>query len=53
MGQAPPSDANSLPTFNRNFPGRSGPPEDSVTSTRRNLLAHGIVPLTFSGGDPE
>ena len=27
---APPSDANSLRTFNRNFPGRSGTPEDSV-----------------------
>ncbi len=30
MGQAPPSDSNSLRTFNRNFPGRSGTPEDSV-----------------------
>jgi aconitate hydratase len=30
MGQAPPSDTNSLRTFNRNFPGRSGTPEDSV-----------------------
>jgi aconitate hydratase len=30
MGQAPPSHANSLRTFNRNFPGRSGTPEDSV-----------------------
>jgi aconitate hydratase len=30
MGQAPPSNANSLRTFNRNFPGRSGTPEDSV-----------------------
>ncbi|MGH3263967.1 MAG: aconitase family protein, partial [Trebonia sp.] len=30
MGQAPPSDANSLRTFNRNFPGRSGTPKDSV-----------------------
>src|SRR5438477_597529 len=30
MGQAPPSDANSLRTFNRNFPGRSGTPDDSV-----------------------
>ena len=26
MGQAPPSDSNSLRTFNRNFPGRSGTP---------------------------
>jgi aconitate hydratase len=30
MGQAPPSDTNSLRTMNRNFPGRSGTPEDSV-----------------------
>ncbi len=30
MGQAPPSNANSLRTFNRNFPGRSGTSEDSV-----------------------
>src|SRR5947199_5018052 len=30
MGQAPPTGANSLRTMNRNFPGRSGTPEDSV-----------------------
>jgi aconitate hydratase len=30
MGQAPPSGANSLRTFNRNFPGRSGTPQDCV-----------------------
>src|SRR5215212_4648315 len=30
MGQAPPSGANSLRTFNRNFPGRSGTEDDSV-----------------------
>ena len=30
MGQAPPSHANSLRTFNRNFLGRSGTSEDSV-----------------------
>jgi aconitate hydratase len=30
MGMAPPSEANSLRTFNRNFPGRSGTAEDSV-----------------------
>src|SRR5438477_7901537 len=30
MGQAPPAGANSLRTFNRNFPGRSGTPEDCV-----------------------
>ncbi len=30
MGQAPPSDAVSIRTFNRNFPGRSGTPNDKV-----------------------
>jgi aconitate hydratase len=30
MGMAPPSDSNSLRTFNRNFPGRSGTPDDNV-----------------------
>ena len=30
MGQAPPSKSNSLRTFNRNFPGRSGTPNDNV-----------------------
>ncbi len=30
MGQAPPSGANSLRTFNRNFPGRSGTTDDQV-----------------------
>src|SRR5436190_7123089 len=30
MGQAPPSGSNSLRTFNRNFPGRSGTADDSV-----------------------
>src|SRR5436305_1136453 len=30
MGQAPPTDANSLRTMNRNFPGRSGTENDSV-----------------------
>jgi aconitate hydratase len=30
MGQAPPSDSNSLRTFNRNFPGRSGTADDNV-----------------------
>ncbi|MFQ6057828.1 MAG: aconitate hydratase [Anaerolineae bacterium] len=30
MGQAPPTDAVSLRTFNRNFPGRSGTPNDHV-----------------------
>ena len=35
MGQAPPSGANSLRTFNRNFPGRSGTAEDRSTCARR------------------
>src|SRR4051795_13756498 len=30
MGQAPPSDSNSLRTMNRNFPGRSGTEDDCV-----------------------
>jgi aconitate hydratase len=30
MGQAPPSDAISIRTMNRNFPGRSGTPDDQV-----------------------
>ncbi|MBI2847090.1 MAG: aconitate hydratase [Chloroflexi bacterium] len=30
MGQAPPSDGVSIRTFNRNFPGRSGTPNDKV-----------------------
>src|SRR5207247_2526364 len=30
MGQAPPSGSNSLRTFNRNFPGRSGTADDQV-----------------------
>jgi aconitate hydratase len=30
MGQAPPSDAISIRTMNRNFPGRSGTPEDQI-----------------------
>src|SRR5439155_5864968 len=30
MGQAPPSGSNSLRTFNRNFPGRSGTADDNV-----------------------
>jgi aconitate hydratase len=30
MGQAPPTQANSIRTMNRNFPGRSGTPDDQV-----------------------
>jgi aconitate hydratase len=47
MGQAPPSDANSLRTFNRNFPGRSGTPEDSVylcsPATAAVSMLHGEI----------
>ena len=45
MGQAPPSDANSLRTFNRNFQGRCGTPEDSrlpvLAGRRRGVDARG------------
>ena len=34
MGQAPPSGANSLRTFNRNFPGAAGRPTTASTSAR-------------------
>ena len=58
MGQAPPSDANSLRTFNRNFQGRSGTPEDSVylcsPAVAAISLLHGeiIDPRTY-GDAPE
>src|SRR5579875_1572179 len=50
MGQAPPSDANSLRTFNRNFPGRSGTPEDSVFLCSPAVAAVSL--LTGSTGTP-
>ncbi|MFN2616740.1 MAG: aconitate hydratase [Thermoleophilaceae bacterium] len=56
MGQAPPSDANSLRTFNRNFPGRSGTPEDSVYLCSPAVAAvsalHGEIRDPRDYGDP-
>jgi predicted aconitate hydratase len=56
MGQAPPSDANSLRTFNRNFPGRSGTPEDSVylcsPAVAAISLLHGEIRDPREYGDP-
>jgi aconitate hydratase len=56
MGQAPPSDANSLRTFNRNFPGRSGTPEDQVYLCSPAVAAvsmlHGEIRDPREHGDP-
>jgi aconitate hydratase len=56
MGQAPPSDANSLRTFNRNFPGRSGTPNDSVYLCSPAIAAvsmlHGEIRDPRDYGDP-
>src|SRR4051794_34324046 len=56
MGQAPPSDANSLRTFNRNFQGRSGTPEDSVylcsPAVAAVSLLHGEIRAPREYGDP-
>jgi aconitate hydratase len=56
MGQAPPSNANSLRTFNRNFPGRSGTPEDSVylcsPAVAAISLLHGEIRDPREYGDP-
>jgi aconitate hydratase len=56
MGQAPPSDANSLRTFNRNFPGRSGTPEDRVFLCSPAVAAvsmlHGEIRDPREHGDP-
>jgi predicted aconitate hydratase len=56
MGQAPPSDANSLRTFNRNFPGRSGTPEDSVFLCSPAVAAVSLLSGTIDDpreyGDP-
>src|SRR5918912_3322083 len=47
MGYAPPSDAVSVRTFNRNFPGRSGTPSDQVYLTTPTVAAatalHGVI----------
>jgi aconitate hydratase len=56
MGQAPPSDANSLRTFNRNFQGRSGTPEDSVflcsPAVAAVSLLHGEITDPREYGEP-
>src|SRR4051812_24225015 len=56
MGQAPPSDANSLRTFNRNFKGRSGTAEDSVFLCSPAVAAvsaiHGKITDPREYGDP-
>src|SRR5215218_10065221 len=56
MGQAPPSNANSLRTFNRNFPGRSGTPEDQVYLCSPAIAAvsmlHGEIRDPREYGDP-
>jgi aconitate hydratase len=56
MGQAPPSDANSLRTFNRNFPGRSGTPEDQVYLCSPAVAAvsmlHGEIRDPRAEGEP-
>jgi aconitate hydratase len=56
MGQAPPSGANSLRTMNRNFPGRSGTPDDSVylcsPATAAVSLLTGRIEDPREYGDP-
>ncbi|TEU01741.1 MAG: aconitate hydratase [Dehalococcoidia bacterium] len=50
MGQAPPSDAASLRTFNRNFPDRSGTPNDRVYLASPEVAA--VSALTGEITDP-
>ena len=50
MGQAPPSDAASLRTFNRNFPGRSGTADDKVYLASPEVAA--VSALTGEITDP-
>jgi aconitate hydratase len=50
MGQAPPSGSNSLRTFNRNFPGRSGTVDDQVYLCSPAVAAAGM--LAGSIADP-
>jgi aconitate hydratase len=56
MGQAPPSDANSLRTFNRNFNGRSGTPDDCVylcsPAVAAVSLVHGKITDPREYGEP-
>jgi aconitate hydratase len=59
MGQAPPSNANSLRTFNRNFPGRSGTPEDCVYLCSPAVAAVSMItgkitdPRDYGGDAPD
>jgi aconitate hydratase len=48
MGQAPPSGANSLRTFNRNFPGRSGTADDQVYLCSPAVAAASMLTGTIS-----
>jgi aconitate hydratase len=50
MGQTPPSDAASLRTFNRNYPGRSGAPDDKVYLASPEVAA--VSALTGEITDP-
>jgi aconitate hydratase len=56
MGQAPPTGAASLRTFNRNFPGRSGTPDDQVYLTSVEVAAvtalRGVISDPRELGDP-
>jgi aconitate hydratase len=56
MGQAPPSNANSLRTFNRNFRGRSGTAKDCVylcsPAVAAVSLLHGCITDPREYGDP-
>lgn len=56
MGQAPPTDAVSLRTFNRNFPGRSGTPNDKVYLCSPEVAAAaaltGVITDPRKLGDP-
>src|SRR6266550_4735432 len=51
MGQAPPSGANSLRTFNRNFPGRSGTTDDQVYLCSPAIAAVSMLKGDISTGD--
>jgi aconitate hydratase len=48
MGQAPPSGSNSLRTFNRNFPGRSGTADDQVYLCSPAVAAASMLPGVIS-----
>jgi aconitate hydratase len=56
MGQAPPTGAASLRSFNRNFPGRSGTPDDQVYLTSPEVAAvtalRGVISDPRELGDP-